>query len=648
MLKELFKKKQSSYEVFEKELLKKNADIAQLNNLIESSEVDINYVNENNETFLHICLKAKRVQNALWLLSKNIDTTIADSSGLTPFDIAINNQSHRVVKALLDTTKVDLNKKNQYGRTFLHDSVILGDHEMAKILIENGANINIRDNKNRNVLYDALSYNHEGFIDYLLSLDGFELNHYDMDNNTLLHHKSVKDNEKLAIKLIDKGADPTLEDKDGMSFLNYCVLKGIDALEVIEFSKQKGYDINATFKNDETILMTLVDEELRLTKSEDEDRRKSIRYMLKQLVSNGLDINTLNQNNETVLFKAVRAKDEKLVKFLLSAKIKVNIVNNKGETALALAVYQGIESINTITELLKYKADPTVKNQDDKTLFEEINNIILIDGYAKELKGEENLDQKHLTAQYTRILQEILKYYKEDLSFLDSTGNPLFYEPLMYNNIPLFYMYMKKGLNLFKLNKNGNNLFFEYVVKVFENDDDTIDLQSALNILIGAKVNHNFQDETGWTALSKIIATTPCNLKLFKTLIKVVRFDYTILDKLGRSAVHSAVWKGNDNVVKIINMIDSKIKDMPDNYGLLPIVYAALLGNQKLVLTFISLKAKVTTDLTISQGAIKKFTPMLANLDKLTINLKDQLQRRQMDEVIEKIKQEFKENTISE
>lgn len=645
MLKKLFKKELPIEEVFLEELLKKTPNISMLNEMISNKELDIDTKNEKGETFLHLTLKAKKVQNALWLISKGISLDTIDDEGISAFDLAINNQNHRIVKHILDKIKIDLNKPNEYGRTILQDSVILGDHEMAKLLISNGANINIKNNKNRTVLYDALSYNNEEFTNYLLGFDELELNTIDIEKNTIFDHKSVKENYEIAKILIEKGADPTIQNKKGENFLYYCVLDGIDGLEVINFAIEQGYDINSKVKKDDTMFMVLIDELLNLKDDKDEEKKKIIRFILKELITKGLNINSLCTNGENALFRSIRANDEELVKLLISMGIEVNIQNNDKQTPLATAVYQGTKSLKIIIDLLKYKADPTVKNNDEKCLFEEINDMILDIEYPKQVQMmyEQKLETKHLSAQFVLVLKELLKYCKKDLNYLDSMGNPLFYKSLMFHNISLFYLYANKGLNLHNLNKNGHNLFFEYLVKVFEEDNENIDFQGVLNILISFKINHNKQDETGWTAVSKIIATTPCNLNLFKILIKVIKFDYTIADKLGRTAMHSAVWKGNSNVVKIINFIDSSVKNKTDNYGILPITYAALLGNQELVLTFTSLKSISTTDFYILPAAIKKFTPLLSNLDKLTLDINDPQKLKQLDTVIEDVKNDFKE-----
>ena len=634
MLKKLFGKKELPIEVFTKELLKKNSDIKSLENMIDNGKVDINHQNEDGETFLHLALKTKKNQKATFLLSKNIKADIIDNKGLTPFDIAVRNQDYRFVSTLINTINVNLDKKDNFGRTILQDSAIFGDHEMTKILLENGAQINSRDIHNRNVIYDAISYGSEKFINYLLSFDNLELNNIDTDKNSILNHKTIKKNDNIAIMLIQKGTDPTIINSDGKTFLSNCALRGINGLKIINTIIESGFDINSKVANGNTILMELVDEALTLTSNEDEQKRQSIFAISKALVNEGLKTNTVNIENETVLFKAIRSNDNKIVELLLSLGIDVNIKNNKQQTALSVAVHQGIESFNIIVNLLKHKADPIVVNSNNKTLFEAVNDILL-----------DPAVNKNIYLQYIRILKEMLLYNKKDLNFLDSTGDPLFYKPLISNNIIVFKMYSntKVGLDIYKLNKDGHNLFFEYVVRVFEDNNPKIDFQSALSILVSSKVNHNMQEETGWTAVSKIIATTPCNLNLFKTLVKIAKFDYTIGDKLGRTPIHSAVWKERSSIIRIINFIDPKIKDIPDNYGILPSVYAALLGNQELVLTFIDIKARSTIEtLQISYAAIKKFKPMLKNLNKLTNGIEDDLQLRQINKVIENVRNDFK------
>lgn len=642
MLEKLFSKKQSPYEKFELELSKKDPNTKILDKIINSGDLNINHKNNNSESFLHIALKTKKLKSAQWLISKKIKVDTEDIHGKRPIDIAVDNQNHKIVQYILESPAININKKDQFERTLLQNSVILGDFKMVKILLEHNANINSKDRNKHNVMYDALSYGNEEVIDYLLTFKELELNNLDIDKNSIFQHKYIQMNNEIGMKLIASGADPTIINSNGSSFLYDCSKKGMENYHILLLAIEKGFNISEKIANGDSITLGIANEITKAKMEGNIERRQELLLMLRKLSTKGLDINAFDANHATALFKAIRFKDLELIELLLELKINPNIQNNKKQTALALAVYDGIENFNIIVNLLKYKADPTIKNIEDKTLYEEINDIVLsiseekiADGHIKKL----TLTQRN--NEFNRILKELLRYNQKDLNFLDSTGNPLFYKPLMYNNIMLFKTYASAGLDIYKLNKIGHNIFFEYVVKVFQDNNEKIDFKSVLIMLVSAKVNHNMQDTTGWNVVSKILFTTPCNINLFRTLVKVVKFDYTIADQLGRTAMHTAVWKGNSNVIRIINHIDPKIKELPDNYGILPMVYAALLGNQKLVLMFIDIKAKPSLDKWIAKAAIEKFKPMLANLDKLTLGLKDPTSVIQINSVINQIKKDF-------
>ena len=135
---------------------------------------------------------------------------------------------------------------------------------------------------------------------------------------------------------------------------------------------------------------------------------------------------------------------------------------------------------------------------------------------------------------------------------------------------------------------------------------------------------------------------TPCNEKLFDILTRVVLFDYTIVDNLGRSVMHNAVWGDKPNIVRKIHLINSEIINIYDIYGLLPISYAALLGNQQLVLLFLELGSNIKGGNTISPQAITKFSPMVKNLIKLKIDLDSTNPiSNKIDMVINQIKKDF-------
>lgn len=642
MIQKLIEKMQNinPKELFLNTLLNKDFNKEKLEEIYLKHNIDLNYINVNSECYLYLALYGGQIDAAIWLIKKEVEIDVANKHGITPFDIAIQNQYHRIVKSILSRIDVEINKQDMYGRTILQNSVMLGDHEMAKILIEHNADLNSQDNKGQTVLYDALSYGNIDFIDYLLTLKKLDLNSVDNEKNNILHHTAALNNDEIALKLITHGVNPNLRNHEGETYLSIIAPRGIEALKIIETSIENGFDINSRISSKNTILMEVLSS-LSNTDPTDEAKRNSLLQMSEKLIEIGVDVNVVNDDGENALFQTIRSSDLNSTLMLLEKKADVNLQNSKGETPLFYAGYGGIEKLELTILLLKYDANPTLQNNKKQTIIEILNNLVL--STHGQLKFIDNDVMKYAVGntRFMNVLKAIFKYYKKDLNFLDSTGNPIFFQALLYDNIPLFKLYLKAGVNFQTLNNDGNNLFFEYVLKVFQNDDTDVDFETGLSMLISAKVNHNAQDKTGWTVVSKIVAQTKCNKELFKSLIKRVRFDYKIVDKLGRSVLHSAVWSDNLEVIQLVNNIDSDIKNIPDHYGILPSIYAALIGNKRLLLYFVEIKGKIKTNQVISQGAIKKFSPLLKNIEKLKTQTNNNYETQIILSTLQQLKKDF-------
>ncbi|MEA3554885.1 MAG: hypothetical protein U9R39_10895 [Campylobacterota bacterium] len=640
MLNKLFGKEIYTTQSFLEELYKYDFDEKFLDDAISSKKVDINHQDKDGNSFLHLCLFKSKFKSALWLIKNNANVELFNNIKESPINIIIEKNNHQLLKTILSVSDIDINKKDDFGRNLLQDTVVLGYNDMAKILIENGADVNSVDKNGRNVIFDALSYGNDSFLEYMLSLDNIELNNMDINENSIMHHSEVIKDDSKALKLIEAGADVTLQNKDGETYLCNTALRGMDGYPLVSSAIKQGADINSRVANENTILMELIATTVKLSDDEKE-RRKNLFEMSKKVLLHGIDTNAIDENNETALFRAVRVLDQELVAFLLSAGVNPNIQNNRLQTVLNYTAYQGVNSIDTLILLLKYKANAILKDENNQTLYEILNNIILHTHNKKVMTNKYILSLITKEGQYMLVLKELLEHNKEDLNFLDSTGSPLFFEPLLNDHFPLFKLYIKNGLNIQSLNILHHNVFFEYVLKVFEDDNTDIEFQNNISMLISSKLDHNYQDDTGHAIVHKILGTN-CNLSLFDILTQVVLFDYNITDNLGRSVIHTAVWHDKTRVIRRLHLINQNIVNIPDNYGILPITYAALLGSQKLVLLFIELGANVKSGLTIPDPAIKQFSPMLKNLDKLKEHIEGKDIIEKMKIVIDQVKRDFK------
>lgn len=651
MIKKFFKKDFSN-EDFVTELLHDKPREKWLEEAIQSGVVDINHVDSKNNTPLMLALQKNFFNSAVWLIKNGADTKLKNNEHKAPIDIAIQKDNDSIIELLVKLKKIDLDEKDDYGRSILQNMVVSGNHDMAKKFIKYGANINTLDAKGRHIVYDALSYGDPVFVRHLLSYSNIQLNDIDEVGNTIMQHPQIEQNDVLAKDLLSAGADPTILNAKGESYLYKTALRGKEADDIIDLALANGANVNAITTTDNTIMM-----ELFLRASEHKTTyRGELLNTVSKMIEHGGDINALDSKSESGLFNAVKLRDMELVKFLVEANIDPNIQNKKGETVLEFLVYDGLAYVKMIKLLLEHGIDPKLKNKKGQTVYEVLTNLILHKDRTLLLEDDELLALYDPDALYINVVQILLQNEKveesddeEEENFifedvLDSNGDPLFFKPLMYDNFALFSLYTKYAINIHQQNQKHYNLFFAYVLRVFENNNASglvcKNFQNNISSLISRKLDKDFKDSLGWTILHKVLATE-CNMKLFKILTDVVKFDYSVPDNLGRTVVHNAVWQDNYEVIKIVNNRSHEVINKVDIYNITPIYYASLLGNQALVSHFFDLGAAITIKGNIDAKAIKKFKPMLKNLEKLTKDVQDASLLNRMNSLIKEIEAKF-------
>ncbi|MGB3751859.1 MAG: ankyrin repeat domain-containing protein [Arcobacteraceae bacterium] len=645
MLNKFFKREYNNT-TYLQELLQDEINEKWLENGLLDEMIDINHKDKNSDTFLIKCLKVSKTKSAKWLIDHNADLTLINKDHKTALHFAIEKKNTEIVTQILDKNVINLEQRDMEGRTILQNIVIHGHNEMAKILINHGANINNIDNKNRNLLYDTIAYGDASFLEYILNLKSLDLNLLDEDGNSIMHNIEVIKDDNIARKLLIAGVDPTIKNKKGESYLLNTALRGIKGEELVDIALENGADVNKKTKNDQTILMEIIALSSSLSVDE-KNRRESLLRISKKMIQHGGNINAIEKNHESGLFNAIRLCDYDLVSFLLSGGINPNIINDDGDTVLNLIIFEGIKELDIILLLLDYGANPTIRNKDGQTIYEILNSIVLHNSGTKLLTNKEIIKKINPKGQYVRLIKEFLdqRDKEESLNYLDSTGEPLFFKPLLYDHFLLFKLYIKSGLQINTRNKANHTIFYEYILKVFEEDktdDDSLEkFQNNLSYLLSNKIERNYQDSLGWTVLHKIVGTN-CNEKLFNILTKIVLFDYSIQDHQGRTVIHNAIWAKKYSIIKKIYAISPQTINIIDNAGILPITYAALLGNQKLVLIFLEMNSNVCGGKELSEKSMKKLMPMLKNLKQLKVGLEDKTIIKKFDILIKQIIRDFK------
>lgn len=612
MFKKLINKSKSTEEEFFKELLNQNINNEKLDKMHSELGLDLNDLYIHNEHILHYCCKKDLFQAVVWLITNGINVEIENDQEETAIFYAIHAKNSAILQILINN-KIDINHLNIHKRTALQDAVISANNRIVNYLIQVTRALDNCDIHGNNLIFDAVANGNIEIIKKVGSLKELNINQVNRDGNTILHKDLVTGNNELALLLMELGANPTITDKDGKNFLFYAILKGIKNIDLIEKALELGCNINSRSNKNKTLLMESINYFLKTPKEEIETRTDHLE-MIKELIRLGISINAVDNNNENALFLATKSEDRELINtfFEDDYKIDLNQQNNQGDTVLLILALNGIRNIDLLKLYLKKGANPDLLNNSGKSLVEILIDIILYSENRKPLDFEYEILLNE-DAEYANVLETILKSHNVDINMLNSKHEPLFFDSIVHFNFKLFKLLRIKNINLNQKDKDGNNIIF----KLMDYNDKNLikDKKLYLNTiksLINAGVDINAKNNEGLTALH-IAVGEKCEYTI--RLLLEMRADCFVTDKQGRSIIHTCIWKNTTKYFRLLHHYNKEIINLPDNYGIRPINYAAFMGKKDLVIEMLDVGALVN-------NLEKKDPKILQFLQKFHSNIK--------------------------
>lgn len=293
-------------------------------------------------------------------------------------------------------TLSNINTTDIYGQTPLYLACKYGHINTVKILIENDADINIKDGNDTSPLFIAYANGQIDIADLLIKNGAIDnVNTEDNTGKTPIFYAYIGAHFKTIKKLKDIGANSKIDtpDKLGRTPIFYAYAFGnFDIVEALKDATKYGDDTNAigninmrNNKGETPLFFTC--------------KRKKHNSKIKILLQNGADINAENNYGQTVLFKAFMNGRIKFAKKLISygASGDINTYDNFGKTPLFYA-YCNMD-IKTTKKLLENgaKGDINIKDTDGKTPadtayekndIETFNQLINIGAYSIYSKNE--------------------------------------------------------------------------------------------------------------------------------------------------------------------------------------------------------------------------------------------------------------------
>ena len=139
------------------------------------------------------------------------DINLSDSDGNTPIHIAVMNKVSSEKVQLLVSMNYPLNRRNSLGLTPLTLAVKNNQNDLAKTLVECGADPYVTDNSGNCAVSIALENNHD-ILNYIVQVTG---NKKDMAGEGILHYAARTGDITIIKKLLSMGLDRTSKNISG-------------------------------------------------------------------------------------------------------------------------------------------------------------------------------------------------------------------------------------------------------------------------------------------------------------------------------------------------------------------------------------------------------------------------------------------------
>ena len=400
---------------------------------------DLNHKNFYNRTALQEAILSES-KTYKYLLEKTKDINNKDFYGNNIIFHAVSSSDVQILEEVLKNKNVDINSTNKNKDTVLsyavsnylkekNSSSALSYLKVIRRLLDFDINVNNFNNKQENILFQAIKDEDKRLINLFLSLKDIDVNQKNKYHETVLVESCFKGFEYIDVikALIKYEADVNTKDKNGVSIieklidliLHYKNNKDIDLhlitkssseknyfellkyllrntninlnsynskskpiffdvitnynFELFSFLKANGIDINQKDLEQNNVLSYLM-------KNADTSNIQNQKLYLKtmqSLINLGVNINSKNNIGSTVVHEAILNSSIHTVKLLLDSKPDYKIVDNKGRTFIHNVVWKDC----TKTFKLIHSYDNSVVNIADKYGILPINYAVFMGKY---------------------------------------------------------------------------------------------------------------------------------------------------------------------------------------------------------------------------------------------------------------------------
>ena len=355
--------------------------------LLKQRGADEFAVDLKGRNVLHLAIASNRLPIVQWLLnayppprpqqlkhrpsilSKATDTLMSrtpknlretsDSEGSKPLHVSVGLEQGDIMKALL-AAGVDIESRNNWSHTSLHQAIISNRPGSFGILLEKDANINAVDAKSMTPLHWATKTGHVNMVEILLKRGASRLE-YDTDGNQPVHQAAWVGQSRCIEALVAKERQNLdVRTKAGESLLHIACLNKNS--ELAAYLLSKGMDVNSWAEPQATLLKGLLNFKVPLTSLTPLHYAccKGDYEMTILLLDHEAWVNAATPEGVTALMMATETEETNIVNLLLTRGAKVNAsMPGTLTTALHIAARHG--DLETVQQLCRSNANTSAR-----------------------------------------------------------------------------------------------------------------------------------------------------------------------------------------------------------------------------------------------------------------------------------------------
>ncbi|MFH1222501.1 MAG: ankyrin repeat domain-containing protein [Candidatus Micrarchaeota archaeon] len=323
--------------------------------ILIGARAEKNAQNNDGMTALALAAKTNNLKGAMVLTAFEADVNIPDNLGCTPLMMAAQEGNFEFAKYLISkgakidvkdksrknvlmhaaiggnvgiadlvADDVELEERDNDGRTALAHAVINKKREMINYLVIAGADVHGKDNAHKTILMHAIAAGDGPTINFLKKHGAHADEDTSLLDGLLLEAFHEPDREKMKAKITDaleRGANVDARVANGMTSLMSAAFEGDE--EVVELILKYKPDVNAKDGDGTSVLMYAA-------------HGGNVK-ILERLVELGAEVNDKSNDDSTPLMFAIRAEKVEAAAFLVG-KGADRYAERQGVTAVRMAV----------------------------------------------------------------------------------------------------------------------------------------------------------------------------------------------------------------------------------------------------------------------------------------------------------------------